>query len=170
MGAILAMVDNPAAKGGNCIVITATSQDIPSKNAINSTDLEINSWLENIHNPPGANASHHGNTQPAPTVILPTLNAEQYQQLLSLLNKQSGEVRSFLAGTKFCFVTFFDNNNRIIDSRTSGHITPRLSFFSSTQPLKNPAHITMPNASNSILPQEVIKQKTPHSMARDVPA
>jgi len=74
----------------------------------------------------------------------------------SLLNKQSREVHntgsvgtSFLVGTKFRFLTFFDNGDSIIDSGAADNITPHLGLFSSTQTLKNPAYITMPNGKQS---------------------
>jgi len=70
--------------------------------------------------------------------------------LFTLLNKQTeapnaGSIGAgFLAGTKFCFVASFDGGCWITDSGASDHITPHLNLFSSVQPLKHPAYVTMP--------------------------
>ena len=60
-------------------------------------ELEEGSWLEGIHN---SSVSAIGDNQPAPTVSLPTLTADQYQQLLTLLNKQ---IEASNAGSNWLF-------------------------------------------------------------------
>ena len=115
-------------------------------------ESEENSWLEGMNN---SSVSTHVNNQLVPGISLPTLRLDQYQQLLSLLNRQSEAHNSssvgagFLAGIKFCFIAPFNNGNWIIDSGASDHITPHLNLFFSFQPLKNPAYITMPNGKHS---------------------
>jgi len=69
-------------------------------------DQDETSWVEGL---PGAPSSE---SHFAPAVSLPTLNADQYQQLLTLLNKQqpdgpnSAHGTGFMAGKSFCFLTF----------------------------------------------------------------
>jgi len=68
------------------------------------------SWLEDTQ-------CKVGNQEPA--LALPTLNSEQYQQLMALLNKQQSENNSssssigtgFLAGKRFCFLKSFANGD-----------------------------------------------------------
>ena len=71
-------------------------------------------------------------------MALPTLNSEQYQQLMTLLNKQQTENDAgssvgtgFMAGKSFCFLTSFANRDWIIDSGASDHITPNLEMLTS---------------------------------------
>ena len=88
-----------------------------------------------------------------PDLALPTLNTEQYQQLMSLLNKQQTEGPSsgpsvgsgFLAGEHFCFHTSFAKEDWIIDSGASDHITPDLSLLDDWKVVHGHCSITMPN-------------------------
>jgi len=113
--------------------------------AIHGQDEE--SWLGGL---PGTASSDS-----APVVSLPTLNADQFQQLLSLLDKQQGENHNstsgtgFMVGKTFCFLTSIKNNDWIIDSGASDHITPHLNLFSSVQKLNYPGFITMANGKQS---------------------
>jgi len=69
------------------------------------------SWIEELH---GSNSS---DKQHAPAVSLSTLNAEQYQQLLTLLNRKQEERHNslngtgFMTGKPFFFVTSFKNGD-----------------------------------------------------------
>ena len=51
----------------------------------------------------------------------------------------------FLAGKSFCFLTTIGNNNWILDSGASDHITHDLSLLHDVKPLQQPCYITMPN-------------------------
>ena len=75
---------------------------------------------------------------------------------MTLLNKQQNENQAsssvgtgFMAGTSFCFLTYFANRDWIIDSGASDHITPNLEMLTSVQKLSNPGYITMPNGKHS---------------------
>jgi len=110
----------------------------------------------------------------APTVSLPTLSAEQYQQLLTLLSKQQAEGHNstngvgFMAGKTFCFLTSFKNGDWIIDSGASDHITPHLSLMSSIQQLRIPGFITMPNGKQSRIAHISTVQLTPNLMLTNI--
>lgn len=54
-----------------------------------------------------------------------------------------------MAGKPFCFLTSFNNQDWIIDSGASDHITPHFELLHSVQPLKIPRLITMPNGKQS---------------------
>ena len=114
-------------------------------------DQEGVSWLDDTH----YNTSHQDSAKPA--LALPTLNSEQYQQLMTLLGQQQTENDSagpsvgtgFLAGKSFCFHSSLANVNWVIDSGASDHITPNLEIFTSVQKLSMPGFITMPNGKHS---------------------
>jgi len=59
-------------------------------------DQDNASWLEGVQGP-----SSSSDTQHDPAVSLPTLDAEQYQQLLTLLSKQKEEGHTSFNGTGF---------------------------------------------------------------------
>ena len=93
------------------------------------------SWLEDVHNSSSAQE---------PALSLPTLNSEQYQQLLSLLSKQQAEGNTpgtsrtsvgtgFMTGKHFSFLISFSNGDWIIDSGASDHITPNLDLLKSAR-------------------------------------
>ena len=80
-------------------------------------DQESGCWLEDVH------TTTPSETQPSVALSLPTLNTEQYQQLLQLRSKQSLDNNhptypatsvgtGFMAGKdSFCFATTFDSGN-----------------------------------------------------------
>jgi len=110
------------------------------------------SWLDEAH----CNSNSQDSAM-RPALALPTLNTEQYQQLMALLSKQQVENSSagslvgtgFLAGKHFCFHRTFSSGDWIIDSGASDHITPDLGIFTSVQKLSVPGYITMPNGKHS---------------------
>jgi len=112
--------------------------------------------------------------QNVPAVALPTLNAEQYQQLLTLLSKQQeGPVESFngtgfMAGKPFCFSTSFKDTKWIIDSGASDHITPHFHLLTSVSQLKTPGFITMPNGKQSKITHVGSVQLTPTLLLTNV--
>ena len=127
------------------------------------------SWLEDTQ----CNTS---NSNQAPALALPTLNTEQYQQLIALLNKQQTENNSssslvgtgFLAGKHFCFLTSFANGDWIIDSGASDHITPNLDILTSVHKLSIPGFITMPNGKHSKIAHIGSVQLTPTLLLTNV--
>ena len=121
-------------------------------------------WLEDVHN--------NSSTQ-EPALSLPTLNSEQYRQLLSLLSKQQSEGNTlgtsgtsvgtgFMAGKHFSFLTSFTNGDWIIDSGASDHITPNLGLLKTAQKLRYPGFITMPNGKHSKIAHVGRAQLTPN--------
>ena len=111
-------------------------------------DQDGASWMEDVSS----------DKQSAPAVALPTLNVDQYQQLLSLLSKHQEGAHDFFNGTgfmadkPFCFLTSFKNEDWIIDSGASDHITPHLHLLTSVKQLRTPGFITMPNGKQSRIP------------------
>lgn len=82
-----------------------------------------------------------------------TLTAEQYEQLLALLNKQHLEFSphveqqhsAYLAGKSFCLLTTQPQQSWIVDSGATNHITPHLHLFRSFSIVPKACYITMPN-------------------------
>ena len=80
-----------------------------------------------------------------------SLTLEQYNQLLQLLSQQTSEhqlprndstaAAGFLAGKNFCFLTTIGNNNWILDSRASDHITHDLSLLHYVKPLQQTCYL-----------------------------
>ena len=116
---------------------------------------------------------HNNSSTQEPALSLPTLNSEQYQQLLSLLSKQQAEGNAsgtsgtsvgtgFMAGEHFSFLTSFSNGDWIIDSGAGDHITPNLDLFKTAQKLKYPGFITMPNGKHSKIAHIGSVQLTPN--------
>jgi len=105
-----------------------------------------------------------------------TLNIEQYQQLLTLLNKQQPEGNSsgpsvgtcFIASKHFCFLTSFANGDWIIDSGASDHITKDLGILTSVQKLTISGFITMPNGKHSKIAHIGSVQLTPTLLLSNV--
>jgi len=125
------------------------------------------SWLED---------THCSTNNQAPALALPTLNSEQYQQLMSLLSKQQSENNSsspsvgsgFLAGKTFYFLTSFASGDWITDSGASDHITPNLGILTSVQKLDIPGFITMPNEKHSKIAHIGSVQLTPTLLLTNV--
>ena len=121
-------------------------------------------WIEDVSS----------DKQNVPAVALPTVNAEQYQQLLSLLSKQqegaydSFNGTGFMAGKPFCFLTSFKNEDWIIDNGASGHITSHLHLLTSVKQLKTPGFITMPNGKQSRIAHIGSVQLTPSLLLSNV--
>ena len=131
-------------------------------------ELDGTSWIEEIH------GSNSPDNQHAPGVSLPTLNVEQYQHLLTLLNKHPEEGHNslngtgFTAGKPFSFLTSFKSGDWIIDSGASDHITPHLHLLSSIQQLKFPNFITMLNGKQSRIAHIGLVHLTPTLLPSNV--
>jgi len=125
------------------------------------------SWLEDTQCKVGSQE---------PALALPTLNTEQYQQLMALLSKSQSEDNNsgssigtgFLAGKCFCFLTSFANRDWIIDSGASDHITPDLGILTFVQKLSIPGFITMPNGKHSRIEHIGSVQLSPTLLLTDV--
>jgi len=133
-----------------------------------SQEQDGGSWLED---------THYTLNKQDPVLSLPTLNSEQYQQLLALLNKQHTEGvipgstangTGFMAGKHFSFLTSFASGDWIIDSGASDHITPDLGIFTSVQKLQIPGFITMPNGKQSRIAHISSVRLTPTLMLSNV--
>jgi len=85
----------------------------------------------------------------------PQFTAEQQHQLLQLLHKHNLETTSItkenasplglLAGNVVCLLSFIAKDTWTIDSGASAHIIPHLSLLHSSQTIRQPCFITMPN-------------------------
>ncbi|GAA0171713.1 hypothetical protein LIER_25685 [Lithospermum erythrorhizon] len=80
------------------------------------------------------------------------LSKDQFDKLVNMLNvsfvsraNSSGNNHAMMAGTSFCFSVNTVKHQWIIDSGTTGHITPHLSLFQSYKPMSPPPLITIPD-------------------------
>lgn len=96
------------------------------------------------------NTEENPSSTSASQVPIPGLTADQYAQLMVLLQKSSSESleashSGFMAGNKICLFSSFRKDSWIIDSGASDHISPNLSLFFDVRPILQHCHITMPN-------------------------
>ena len=82
-----------------------------------------------------------------------TLTSEQYEQLLTLIERHHVEISphvnqqhtAYLAGKAVCLLSTQLQQSWIVDSGATDHITPHLHLFHSFSPMIKVCSITMPN-------------------------